>query len=99
MLLSLPISALSRWRHRRLVSRLELETRIVALLTFNRQGLCGAQISGALNVWSGSLYPALARLEADGTLSSIWEATDTWTDKAKPRRRIYWAAVKGDPAS
>src|SRR6185369_6073073 len=43
-----------------------------------------------LQVETGSLYPALYRLEADGFVSAIWEKSD----KGK-RARFYRLTVKG----
>jgi DNA-binding PadR family transcriptional regulator len=37
----------------------------------------------------GTLYKALARLEAGGLLESRWEDPDLATDAGRPRRRLY----------
>ncbi len=90
MLLSLPVSLLSRGRHKRLIARMETETRIVALMTFNPQGLSAVEIGEKLNIFFPSLYPSLARLEEDKVITS------NWVEGPYPRMRIYRAAVKGE---
>jgi len=47
----------------------------------------GAQIAVAIGLSSGRLYPALARLERLG------ELTSRWADEAEPRRRLYRIAA------
>ena len=53
----------------------------------------GADIAEGLNIGSGSLYPALSRLEKAGRLASRWEGDAPLAD-GKPRRRLYH--VPGD---
>jgi PadR family transcriptional regulator, regulatory protein PadR len=48
----------------------------------------GAEIFGATNVTSGTLYPMLLRLEEAGWLSSEWEDVDP-SEAGRPRRRYY----------
>ena len=38
---------------------------------------------------SGTVYPALRRLEAQGLLRSDWESDKDARDNARPRRRYY----------
>jgi DNA-binding PadR family transcriptional regulator len=53
-----------------------------------RQGRSGAEMSRALGISSGTLYPLLARLENAGWLNSEWEMTDP-SEVGRPRRRFY----------
>lgn len=48
----------------------------------------GAELSRALNIKSGTLYPLLARLEASSWLNSKWEQVDP-SEEGRPRRRLY----------
>jgi DNA-binding PadR family transcriptional regulator len=52
------------------------------------EGRSGADISRAVGVGSGTLYPLLARLENAGWLQSDWEAVDP-AEIGRPRRRFY----------
>ncbi len=54
---------------------------LAALERFNDR--TGAQLSEMVGLWSGSLYPALYRLERDGKIIGSWE------DMPYPRRRRY----------
>lgn len=56
---------------------------ILALRGAKKDGLSGAELSKATGMTSGRLYPALARMEADGRLKSAW------VDGPYPRRRLY----------
>ena len=49
--------------------------------------LSGAQIGVAANLSSGSLYPALFKLEAEKRIESRWEWPVPLPDN--PRRRLY----------
>ena len=53
-----------------------------------RQGRSGAEMSRALGISLGTLYPLLARLESAGWLNSEWEMTDP-SEVGRPRRRFY----------
>jgi PadR family transcriptional regulator, regulatory protein PadR len=48
----------------------------------------GAEISRAVGVSSGTLYPLLARLERVSWLTSNWENVDP-SKAGRPRRRFY----------
>ena len=48
----------------------------------------GADISRAIGIGSGTLYPLLARLERVNWLSSKWEQVDP-AEVGRPRRRLY----------
>ena len=49
---------------------------------------CGADITAAKGMASGTLYPILNRFEADGLLKSKWEKQHP-EDLGHPRRRFY----------
>ncbi|RYZ10002.1 MAG: PadR family transcriptional regulator [Alphaproteobacteria bacterium] len=50
--------------------------------------LAGADIFNRTKMFSGTLYPVLARLEEAGWLSSVWEDIDP-TEVGRPRKRLY----------
>ena len=50
--------------------------------------LAGADILNRQAIFAGTLYPVLARLEATGHLTSIWEDIDP-REVGRPRRRFY----------
>lgn len=50
--------------------------------------LSGANFFNSMRIWSGTLYPILARLERLGWLSSHWEDIDP-SEAGRPRRRFY----------
>lgn len=52
------------------------------------EGLAGADIGKATGIMSGTVYPALARLEQAGWLNSVWETLDP-SEAGRPRRRLY----------
>ena len=53
-----------------------------------REGRSGAEISKALDLSSGTMYPLLGRLEKNGWVSSEWEVIDQ-AAAGRPRRRFY----------
>ncbi|WP_158810437.1 PadR family transcriptional regulator [Beijerinckia sp. L45] len=54
----------------------------------------GFEISKAAKVGSGTLYPLLARFEAEKILTSEWE-TEEPVDLKRPRRRYYLITREG----
>lgn len=51
------------------------------------QRFSSGRLAKELNLWSGTLYPALLRLEKEDRVRSDWE----WPNKlARARRRLYW---------
>ncbi|MBM3658772.1 MAG: helix-turn-helix transcriptional regulator [Actinobacteria bacterium] len=46
----------------------------------------------------GTLYKALARMEADGLLESRWEDADVAVAEGRPRRRLYRVTPLGATA-
>jgi DNA-binding PadR family transcriptional regulator len=58
----------------------------------------GFDIMDATGIPSGSVYPALNRLERSGFLSSRWEAADVAHDEKRPPRRYYKITAVGAEA-
>ena len=53
-------------------------------------GYCfGFDVMEATGLPSGTVYPALRRLERDGLVSSNWEAEDEALKEQRPARRYY----------
>ena len=59
------------------------EHKILAVLNGKPAGMSSAEIGEATGLWSGTLYPALTKLERAGKVIGEWEKGDY------PRRRIY----------
>jgi DNA-binding PadR family transcriptional regulator len=85
---------------------LDLEARILTAMT--RGGAMEDQVHGFALARSlsdqagsrgltshGTLYKALARLEAAGALSSRWEESATAEHEGRPRRRLYRVTADG----
>jgi DNA-binding PadR family transcriptional regulator len=64
------------------------------ILTAPESGICGAEISKATGVASGTLYPILFRLEKARWLSSEWEDVDP-SQAGRPRKRLYKITALG----
>jgi PadR family transcriptional regulator, regulatory protein PadR len=62
------------------------------------QARSGADISKALGISSGTLYPLLARLENAAWLTSHWEQIDP-VEAGRPRRRYYLLTGQGQTAA
>jgi DNA-binding PadR family transcriptional regulator len=63
--------------------------KVLSLLLEKPQvGRSGAEISRAISIGSGTLYPMLARLEMAGWLTSEWEIIDP-AEAGRPRQRFY----------
>jgi PadR family transcriptional regulator PadR len=56
--------------------------------------LSGAEIARETKLFSGTLYPILARLEDAGWLTSEWESADP-RELGRPRRRLYQITGRG----
>jgi DNA-binding PadR family transcriptional regulator len=54
----------------------------------------GLELAKAAGLKSGTLYPALARLESAGWLRSYWEDVEP-RDAGRPRRRMYEVTGSG----
>jgi len=59
-----------------------------ALLAAHPGGLSGSDIINSLNMFSGTLYPLLHRLEKECWVDASWEDIDPQA-AARPRRRYY----------
>jgi PadR family transcriptional regulator, regulatory protein PadR len=58
----------------------------------------GFDIMEATSLPSGSIYPALRRLESTGLVASNWEADDRARKAGRPRRRNYQLTKAGRTA-
>ena len=58
----------------------------------------GLELSDATGLKSGTIYPALARLERVGWLESTWEEVDP-REEGRPRRRLYRLTGHGAAAA
>jgi PadR family transcriptional regulator len=58
----------------------------------------GFDIIDATGLPSGTVYPALSRLERDGLLKSAWEDEQTAHDEGRPARRYYRVTAPGTRA-
>jgi PadR family transcriptional regulator PadR len=59
-----------------------------------REGRSGAEISRALKIGSGTLYPLLARLENADWTRSEWEEVEP-SEVGRPRKRFYKLTGQG----
>ena len=55
----------------------------------------GFDIMEVTGLPSGTVYPALRRLERDGLVSSNWEAEEEATKEQRPARRYYTLTRQG----
>lgn len=58
----------------------------------------GFDIMDVTGLPSGTVYPALRRLEASGLLVSKWEAEDTARNEQRPARKYYKLTAAGRQA-
>jgi DNA-binding MarR family transcriptional regulator len=58
------------------------------------EGKSGAEISRALGISSGTVYPLLSRFEKAGWLTGEWEIIDP-AEAGRPRRRFYKLTALG----
>lgn len=80
---------------RRTLSRLAV---LGALLESPTKPRYGLDISRAAGLATGTVYPILARLEADGWVESYWEDIDAAAE-GRPRRRYYRLVGTAVPAA
>jgi PadR family transcriptional regulator, regulatory protein PadR len=59
----------------------------------------GSQIAPRARLKSGTLYPALARMERFGWLTWRWEDIEDAAAKKRPRRRFYKLTGEGERAA
>lgn len=63
-------------------------------------GYCfGLEIMEVTGLPSGTVYPALRRLERDGLVESKWEPEEDATAKQRPARRYYEVTREGKAAA
>jgi DNA-binding PadR family transcriptional regulator len=58
----------------------------------------GFEIMDVTGLPSGTVYPALRRLERDGLLASRWERENVAEQELRPRRRYYRVSAAGERA-
>lgn len=56
----------------------------------------GFEVMDATGLPSGTVYPALRRLEAADCLTSEWEDEAAAHEQGRPRRRVYSLTAAGD---
>ena len=59
----------------------------------------GFDIMEVTGLPSGTVYPALRRLERDDLVSSQWEAESEVSDSGRPARRYYEITARGKSAA
>jgi DNA-binding PadR family transcriptional regulator len=72
----------------------QTEKILATLLTDPLAEWWGAQIAKAAGLKSGTLYPALLRMERFGWLTSEWEDIDP-SEEGRPRKRFYRLTGEG----
>jgi DNA-binding PadR family transcriptional regulator len=79
------------------MSRLPLRPTLVAVLQALTAGARhGFDVINATGLPSGTVYPALARLEHEGLVESRWEAHKVAQKEKRPPRRYYDVTTAGD---
>ncbi len=76
--------------------RMTSQTRrlLLALAEQFDDGQYGFDLMSRTKLQSGTLYPALIRLETEGLVSSTWEEIDP-SAAGRPRRRLYQLTGSG----
>jgi PadR family transcriptional regulator PadR len=69
-----------------------------AMLADPYQEWYGLELANASGLKTGTIYPALARLEHAGWVSSYWEDVDPGT-VGRPKRRLYRLTGEGADAA
>lgn len=72
----------------------QTERILSTLMSDPAQEWCGSQIAPAAQLKSGTLYPALLRMERFGWLTWRWEQIDP-SEEGRPRRRLYKLTDEG----
>ena len=68
---------------------------IAVLSAVSRSVRHGFDIMDATELPSGTVYPALGRLERDGYVRSSWESPDVAQREKRPPRRYYEITANG----
>lgn len=71
------------------------DTALFILQALARGHRFGFEVMDATELPSGTIYPALRRLESMGLVDSAWEAEDTARRHGRPRRRYYELTAEG----
>ena len=70
-------------------------TAVTVLHAIARGSRHGFDIMDATAFASGTVYPALGRLERDGLVRSAWEDSATARQEKRPARRYYRVTAQG----
>lgn len=76
----------------------QTERILEAVLTDPSSDWWGSKIAPVAALKSGTLYPALMRMERLGWLSGRWEEIDP-AEEGRPRRRLYRLTGEGEVAA
>jgi PadR family transcriptional regulator PadR len=76
----------------------QTERILEALLTDPSADWWGSKIAPIAGLKSGTLYPALMRMERLGWLRGRWEEIDP-AEQGRPRRRLYRISAEGEIAA
>jgi DNA-binding PadR family transcriptional regulator len=70
-------------------------TAVSVLSALDRGVRYGFDVIDATGLPSGTVYPALSRLERDGFVKSTWEAETSAHSEGRPARRYYRVTPSG----
>lgn len=73
-------------------------TAVSVLNALNRGVTYGFDVIDATGLPSGTVYPALSRLERDGFVKSTWEEETSAHSAGRPARRYYRVTASGSKA-
>ena len=73
-------------------------TAAMVLQVIRAGGVYGYTIMETTGLPSGTVYPALRRLEGEGLIGSHWEHGFVAGDEKRPRRKYYELTVEGRTA-
>jgi PadR family transcriptional regulator PadR len=76
----------------------QTELMLQTLMTNQTGEWSGSEIAPATGLKSGTLYPALLRMERFGWLTWRWEEIDP-SEAGRPRRRLYKLTTEGELAA
>ena len=74
-------------------------TAALILRSLSRGYSFGSEIMEVTGLPSGTVYPALRRLERDGLVDSNWEPEEEAVEAARPARRYYQVTIAGKAAA
>ena len=73
----------------------QTEQILETLMSDSRKAWSGSQIAPVAGLKSGTLYPALLRMQRSGCLTCRWEDIDP-SEAGRPRRRLYALTGEGE---